>query len=1007
MLNTPFEEVVKDLCEAVLSEPTPEALPSKIIEHVQATFPVQWSTLWVTEQEDASGEKRLRLAAAGGIANKLMTAEQGRPAIYRFDEGLTGEIARLAQTRNITQYEEFKCHTHARKYDNVMYEGSKAENECRCVLGVPLLLKSTAENISSDAQPWRVIGVLKLENIQQTANHSEPFFTTQDVKIVEAYAAVIAVALEKAQVRADSMRIAAGLLDVSRSLLAELGGPPRLDQIVRQTANVISADACSLWLRSGLQLRLAAAYGYKSSQEAVPPYQLEERDPGGLSAAVSTEPDEEARYRGVGLTVYVGQTGKSLNLTTADEIRAHFAWRGANDRRMWSKPRGNACYSLVAIPLIDNDTKDLRGVFKIENKKPTLFQLQSFFTHEDEQLLTILGNSISFSLIIAERIDRLRRLERLVGDVRILSNLDEALFFILTGLTHRDGLQYNRAMVFLADDASPSRLVCRFAIGQIEPSDWQLEMDNESSEPLLNVDRSLRDFRANKNKYIHNPMMNKWLDTEVDLRRPEESVIARSAAGLKLVESEEPSTAKYLSGDLPHTDILSGFARGDFVLIPITVERSLAGIIYADNCFTGNRVNRFERAMLDLFAGMAGAIIQASGIPEKLQKERDEAWQAFSRPAAHRLGTEAGIIDAEVTHYIKRELDSGVQLDDGRVTVQADIMENSVTTIQQAVERLRLAVRDYQRLAFQVEEQVDLDICDLVSEVVRHTILKNVVVQEVYAHRPLWIHAARGGLTYAIEEFLINSWKQVQADVYGDGEDGPSEMRVLIEIRREYDRVVLTACDDGSGIPTHILPDLFTRPTIGRKGGTGLGLYIIGQILKENRGDITIVTNNKPQGFGGACFRLSFPLCRSAQSALGPSGHHEFAVLLVEDNPVLRRHLSKLLNEHGFICELANNEQEAQERVSGKIGTIVADINLSEARGSLKGGLLLAERLAALDRKIPIILISYDPWYFLPPKSSPAFRELQERLSIVAVIDRNSKEFREELVRTLRDTIRD
>ena len=46
------------------------------------------------------------------------------------------------------------------------------------------------------------------------------------METVEGYAAVIAVALEKAQMRADSIRIGAGLLEVSGSLLAKLGEPP-------------------------------------------------------------------------------------------------------------------------------------------------------------------------------------------------------------------------------------------------------------------------------------------------------------------------------------------------------------------------------------------------------------------------------------------------------------------------------------------------------------------------------------------------------------------------------------------------------------------------------------------------------------------------------------------------------------------------------------------------------------------------------------------------------------
>jgi signal transduction protein with GAF and PtsI domain len=277
MLKEPFEHIIQQLCEDVLSERNPEALPEKIIDHVQKTFPVQWSTLWLTEQKGAPSEKQLRLAAAGGLAKKLLTAENGGPAVYDFGEGLTGEIAQQAQTISITCYEDFKKYPHAKKYDSVMYGASSAENECRCVLGVPLMVQLTAQANSPDKQPRQVIGILKIENIEESAEHPHAYFTPQDVRIVEAYAAVAAVALVKAKMLADSLRIGTGLLEVSRSLLAGLGDAeevPNLQQIVQQTAKVISAEACSLWIRSGLELRLQAAYGYSyDGRIKVPPLQ--------------------------------------------------------------------------------------------------------------------------------------------------------------------------------------------------------------------------------------------------------------------------------------------------------------------------------------------------------------------------------------------------------------------------------------------------------------------------------------------------------------------------------------------------------------------------------------------------------------------------------------------------------------------------------------------------------------------------------------------------------------
>ena len=991
MWKEPFERTIRELCVDILSEPTPEALPDKIIDHLQNTFSVQWSTLWLTEQID--GQKQLRLAAAGGDATKLLTAQDGGPAVYDFGEGFTGEIAHRMETVNIERFVDFKKYKHAGKYDHVMYPQAKAEDKCRCVLGVPLLLSSIREFDPSEKQTSRVIGVLKVENVLESDTHPESYFTSRDVAIVEAYAAVIAVALEKAQMRADSIRIGAGLLEVSRSLLAELGErPPKLNEIVKQTAKAISAEACALWLRSGLQLHLKAAYGYHSDRK-VPPYQLE------------PSASENAQTAGVGLTVYVAQTGRSLNLTTAEEVRNHFAWKGANDERMWNKPRGSACYSLVAIPLVDNETQDLMGVFKIENKKRTLFQLQSFFTKEDQQLLTILGNSISFSLIISERIDRLRRLERLVGDVRVLLNLDEALFFILTGLTHRDGLEYNRAMIFLVDEAKPYQLVCQFAIGRIVPADWQDEVDRRKDEPFLNLDTLLQDFRDHKENYLHNPMMERWKGCQVDIGNTDRSVIARHAVTLDPGSTEKPSTSKYLSGNLPSADMLSGFAKGDFVLIPITFEKKLKGIIYADNCFTGNRVNRFECEMLDLFAGMAGAIIQASGVPGTLQKERDEAWRTFSRPAAHRVGTEAGIIDSEAVLYIKRELDQAAAAPGGRLAVRGEVIRNSLQVIQQAVNRLRLTAKDYQRISAGAEDPEEFDLCDLIDLTIQSTIgnFKGIKVLSQYPDQPMWIRAGRGEITYVFEELLINAWKQGESnDPERDGSER-SEIRVCIELRHEQDNVICTVSDNGPGIPLMLIPTLFQKPGRGRKGGTGLGLYICGNILHQNGGTIDILTEGKPSGYDGACFRIKLPLDPSRRSErLAPASKPTPKVLVVEDNVVLRRHLSQILAENGFSSDLVRNENDAVKRVSTTLRAIIADINLSEAGGDLRGGIFLAKQLAEMKRRIPIILISHDPWYYLPPKGSHELSKMQEDYCIHSILDRNDPSFYDALVKSLR-----
>ena len=132
-----------------------------------------------------------------------------------------------------------------------------------------------------------------------------------------------------------------------------------------------------------------------------------------------------------------------------------------------------------------------------------------------------------------------------------------------------------------------------------------------------------------------------------------------------------------------------------------------------------------------------------------------------------------------------------------------------------------------------------------------------------------------------------------------------------------------------------------------------------------------------------------------------PTPDRPFPVLIVEDNPDLRRQLRDLLQGRGITCVTAKNEDEAIEKASCELDAIVADIDLSEAGGDACGGILLAEHLAEQAIRIPIILISYNSQLFLPVKGSPEYQEKVSSLGVRAVLDRNSEAFREELVNSL------
>ncbi len=81
--------------------------------------------------------------------------------------------------------------------------------------------------------------------------------------------------------------------------------------------------------------------------------------------------------------------------------------------------------------------------------------------------------------------------------------------------------------------------------------------------------------------------------------------------------------------------------------------------------------------------------------------------------------------------------------------------------------------------------------------------------------------------------------------------------KVVVSARQERDRVVVSVLDDGEGIPPEVLPRIwdpfFTTKAPGH--GTGLGLEITRQLVRQSGGDITV--QSRP---GRTEFRISLPI---------------------------------------------------------------------------------------------------------------------------------------------------
>ncbi len=171
----------------------------------------------------------------------------------------------------------------------------------------------------------------------------------------------------------------------------------------------------------------------------------------------------------------------------------------------------------------------------------------------------------------------------------------------------------------------------------------------------------------------------------------------------------------------------------------------------------------------------------------------------------------------------------------------------------------------------------------------------------------------------------------------------------------------LTVADTGQGmspaVQSRIFEPFFTTKDVGH--GTGLGLSVVLGIIQQARGAVTVETEPNR----GSTFRVFFPIVvenpTDAQPAeRSPSVRGNETVLIVEDEPSVRRLAAEVLTQSGYHVIVAPHGDEALSRVdelSGAIDLLVTDV--------IMPGLGATELAAALRSKFPRMRVLYTSGY--------------------------------------------
>ncbi len=246
-----------------------------------------------------------------------------------------------------------------------------------------------------------------------------------------------------------------------------------------------------------------------------------------------------------------------------------------------------------------------------------------------------------------------------------------------------------------------------------------------------------------------------------------------------------------------------------------------------------------------------------------------------------------------------------------------------------------------------------------IEKLVRRAIPESVEVSLALAPEPWPLRIDPGQLEQVILNLVVNARDAM-----------PGGGRLLVETSNEVSAaegrageplsrsVVLRVSDTGCGIAPEVLSKIFVPffTTKERGKGTGLGLSTVFGIVQQAKGTIAVASEPGK----GATFTIQLPACDGeARDAAPPAPSRTVdgagaMVLLVEDEPGVRRVASRLLSRRGFRVIEACDASEALLRFEdAHVDLVLTDVVMPGMSGPE-----LAARLQRVRPRLPVVFMS-------------------------------------------------